>query len=358
MEALNVLQKDLEKAESSLKSVDSKIKETTGFDPNERRTRVVSRVGVNAIPIRRTISGERRLSQSDDAPGAKRFRGPDSSDTRPVRRTVQMSSSVSSSRECDERAPPIQSSVVRSVPERPPRSTRQTDPHSMARNRRMFGMLMGTLQKFKSDDSNATTQSQKQKEIDARLEETRKKDREETVRQREELYRARREQSQAVNQIKSQIELVELQKQWVAHKDELRDSGSILTKARPSIFYSPAVHTRKTEKLVEETQRRLDEEATSRHEALLSSAKGKAEEETNDREQQRATKRGSAITVPDDEDGLTFDAAADGITGLPGVEEEDASADVKVEDDEQDSDGSAAKADGAVKEESPDDRAS
>ena len=53
-------------------------------------------------------------------------------------------------------------------------------------------------------------QARKQKEIDERLEETKRKDREETIKQREGLFRERREQTAAVNHIKAKIELVEL----------------------------------------------------------------------------------------------------------------------------------------------------
>lgn len=151
--------------------------------------------------------------------------------------------------------PAIQSSVVATpTPSRLKRDIiTKTDDKTKSRNKRMFGILLGTLQKFKDDSSQKTEKDLRREEINKKLEEAEKKEKEELSSQRRELFTERRAKQAELRLLQRKVDMAELQEEWDKHGEKL--SHFIMTKANPPIFYMPAKHSDKTQKLLEESTR-------------------------------------------------------------------------------------------------------
>jgi pinin len=139
----------------------------------------------------------------------------------------------------------------------PPRPTTNSssDNASKLRNRRMFGMLMGTLQKFQKDSSQITEQEKRRVQIETKLEEEAIKEREEATQHKMKLLDQKREQQQLVGKLTNQLELAELYEEWNIHHKLLY--GFIKTSSQPSLYYLPAIHNNTTEELLKQSQTEL-----------------------------------------------------------------------------------------------------
>ncbi|XP_062502859.1 pinin-like [Corticium candelabrum] len=272
------IQDTLVKARDELSKVDENIKKVTGRDPSEFR-----RFG----PGRFNRGGRmRRLSSRDgDQPPAKRFAGgsgpeirsfgvaagggnPPGSDARVLQgaNAVELRprrDSMGEDREDDQNKPSIQSSVVakaggarrESVSERP---------EDKDRNRRMFGQLMGTLNKFKTEAQTTAAKQRHRQQIENRLEEEAQKEREEIAQERRQLFNVRRVKQRELRKLEQQVNLFELSQAWQAHGQEICSGSFIRLKASPSLFYKPKEHNETTEKLVVETRESIESETEAR----------------------------------------------------------------------------------------------
>lgn len=288
------LQNELEKAKESLKGVDENIKKLTGRDPTEQR-----------------IGGNRRVSQSGDlrgrgrpfTPGGRRFGDNEGQAARRIvggafsrlgispravgrgrgRRTAD-----SDEEEELPNKPTIQSSVVLTPKE--PRSRQASleeqkqDKKGTARNRRMFGLLLGTLQKFKDEAKESKDKEDQRKQIENKLEEKAKEEKEEIIKEKRQLFQERRQTQAKLRKIEQKIEIVETSQECQAER--LKLVNFIRTTAKPHIFYLPKMMNEILEAKQKETaiiinemitkkQKQLEEEI----EDLMSGGQGQEEEE-------------------------------------------------------------------------------
>ncbi|TRZ02724.1 hypothetical protein DNTS_011101 [Danionella cerebrum] len=235
--AVRSLQDQLEKAKENLKSVDENIRKLTGRDPSE------SRPGLNR---RLTITGA----------GGGRGRG-----INLLRRGLS-DSGVG--------GPPakqrdIEGALLRlaGVP-RPRRDSRhdsdaeeEDDVKKPAlQNRRMFGLLMGTLQKFKQESNVSTERLKKRQEIEQKLEVQAEQERKKVESERRELFEERRAKQTELRLLEHKVELAQMQEEWNAHNSKL--IKYIRTKTKPPIFYLPGRMCSATQKLLEESQKKLN----------------------------------------------------------------------------------------------------
>ena len=150
--------------------------------------------------------------------------------------------------------------------------TKEENPSLAKRNRRMFGALLGTLQRFAAEDvqrssSEAFTRrsemlkraEQKAQEESQRL---RQQEREQMAekRRRDLSLRARL----AAKTEEKQLELLFIQ--WMEHNNKL--SKILRTKMEPRIYYVPAIPTEHFDKVLESQQKEFEEWRIRRREEL------------------------------------------------------------------------------------------
>ncbi|KAL3687798.1 hypothetical protein R1sor_014107 [Riccia sorocarpa] len=146
------------------------------------------------------------------------------------------------------------------------------DPNVAKRNRRMFGALLGTLEKFKQEDKKLSgseaflRRSSSQKRAEQRAQEEserlRQQEREQLAekKRRDLVLRARL----AAKTEEKQLELLFLH--WTEHQTKL--CSFLRTKAEPSIFYMPAKASEETDELLEARKEALVEWKSKRRAEL------------------------------------------------------------------------------------------
>lgn len=155
LKSFGTLQSELEQARSSLKGVDESIKRLIGRDPSE----ILPRPGIKRGPIAEENRSRQRQTQNirnrnheNDEPATKRRNGSTSVFKRLSERPVQYEDEF-----LQQPQKQLISKVIvtpREVPSRQEALAAQSvDEKSKARNRRMFGALLGTLQKFQQEET-------------------------------------------------------------------------------------------------------------------------------------------------------------------------------------------------------------
>ncbi|XP_070377944.1 pinin [Dermacentor albipictus] len=279
MAAVNVfsqLKAEFEAAQKSLKDVDETIKKLTGRDPEEFRNQA-RRPGGPAQGAAAEQGGRERFTKkpgvATGGPPAKRrnIGGP------PLRTPIKAPAEDSGDEEELPRKGGIQSSVVAAPAKESLRTRREVsalqkgDRKCMERNRRMFGMMLGTLQKFQSEETKRKDQlqSQKRAEIEQKLEEAAEREKAELRKERQDLFLARRQKQQGLRRLELKLEVARLHEEAEARQRLLLNF--IHTRTKPHIMFKPARHTPETQKRLKESQKRIL--------AIIESRRAKVKEE-------------------------------------------------------------------------------
>ncbi|KAK7905273.1 hypothetical protein WMY93_017880 [Mugilogobius chulae] len=303
--AVRSLQDQLEKAKESLKSVDDNIRKLTGRDPNESRPGQLRRVGgPMAGPgggrgrglnlLRRSLSeigtGGPPAKQRDITGALMRLAG--GGDTRPRR---EMRHDSDAEDDDDVKKPALQSSVVATSKERTRRDLIQDqtmDEKGKQRNRRMFGLLMGTLQKFKQESNVCTDKQKRRSEIEQKLEVQAEAERKKVETEKRELFEERRAKQTELRLLEQKVELAQLQEEWTNHNKRL--VKFIRTKAKPHIFFLPGKMCTATQKLLEDSTKKLNDVFEERCQAF---AEHISKMESRPRRQLNRDQEGTKVTA-------------------------------------------------------------
>ncbi|CAF0911635.1 unnamed protein product [Rotaria sordida] len=185
------------------------------------------------------------------------------------------------------------------------------DQQSTVRNRRMFGVLLGTLNKFKAEANayNEQTLGIKRQEIERRLEEKQTKEREDKQHERTELLASKKTCQQKLKLVNIKIEI--MQRMATHEKLHLPLRNFIRTKAKPYIFYQPKGSIDEVfEKKLQESQIEIDKEMEEfkrdcqRELDLLDDTTTINDDETIDSKKRKLSEHDDDNDVVDDDDTL------------------------------------------------------
>ncbi|XP_044249974.2 pinin [Drosophila takahashii] len=169
--------------------------------------------------------------------------------------------------ENDGRPPRINSRVIREMPTKKEVVEAQgTDSESRARNRRMFGSLLGTLQKFCQEESRLKSKEDKKAEIDRKVEKQELQERALLRKQRETLYLDRKKKQFEIRRLEYKMARMRDFKAWEATMSYAKNH--IRTKTKPHLFFRPKQHSARTEKLLSKSKSEADVFIECRREEL------------------------------------------------------------------------------------------
>ncbi|XP_053206056.1 pinin-like [Panonychus citri] len=248
LDAYNSLKSEFNKVSKDLQSVDDNLKKLTGGQSSSKRN--LKRTALES-------DGNSYIDSNSEEPAKRnkfiskafsRVHGPnwqpkdpagDNDDKEDLHhRPVLLSQVVSAVKETKSRNEALE--------EQPP------DEKSKARNRRMFGIILGTLQKFQSEESQRKQTTARRAQIEEKLDRQAEKERDVIRKEKKELYKKKRESQAHLRRIELKMERVQVHQDWEkSHKTLI---NFIQTKTKPHLFYMPKEHTDESEKRWKQTK--------------------------------------------------------------------------------------------------------
>lgn len=264
LKSFGTLQLELEQAKTSLKDVDEHIKKLIGRDPSENQTRPgVKRPG-NDEPRGRIrghlnpnfANNRNKPGYENDEPNAKK-RNLDSSvfkrlSERPRHFEDDMAEIVGKNQ--------LISKIIVTPKEVPSRqdvlAAQGADEKSKARNRRMFGALLGTLQKFRQEETKLKSKEEKRAQVEKKLEEQQIREREELKKERQDLFLNRKRKQAEIRMIELKITRMKEHSEWEEKQRPLMNF--IQTKTKPHIYFLPKVLNEQNKTLLETCKQNME----------------------------------------------------------------------------------------------------
>lgn len=155
--------------------------------------------------------------------------------------------------------PKVQSRVIRELPSREEVLAAQGDDEkSRGRSRRIFGSLLGTLQKFKQDESRLKSKDERKAEIERKVEEQASKEREEIKKARQDLFQNRKKKQAEIRAIEVKMNRMKEYTKWEESMKPL--FGFIQLKGKPPIYYKPKIMNDATNALLKCSNENLERE--------------------------------------------------------------------------------------------------
>lgn len=277
---MNQLQDRMQKAQDSLKDVDENLKKLTGRTGADMFRRFPGRGRGGGGPLRGDRNSDRGRARLFNM--ARQSIGGATADERSSRglrgseRTGRVGlSSVDRRRSAGARftgasddedfgrpttTSGLSSHVIYSNVEIPSREQSITktkqDKKGMARNKRMFGLLLGTLQKFK-DDTSQVSQNNKYNEIEEKLEKKAREEKDEMIRKKNDLLTERHKKTRELRRLEAKLALVENHQIW--ETETLKLKHFIRTDTKPYVFWMPKDHVPETLRKHASTKKSIDD---------------------------------------------------------------------------------------------------
>jgi len=251
----DTLKDDLIKAQEGLKGVESNIRKLTGREPRHDPEANETTIG------RRQRSVVVANLRSTESFGTKRRRIEQNSQREGGRGDYSSNNDDEDGEHCEEEPSThkyaLQSSVVAASnvlfkPRKQVLEEQKGDRQSLDRNKRMFGMILGTLQKFQREEGTRSSKTHKREEIEKKLEKEAEEEKASILIQRQELFRERRQKQKEMRKL--ELKMTRVQDHQVWEKNQQLVSSFIQTKLKPCIFYMPRVMSPEMEKRQKDTR--------------------------------------------------------------------------------------------------------
>lgn len=157
----------------------------------------------------------------------------------------------------DEIKPRVSSRVIKEQPTRDDIVAAQGgDEQTKARHRRIFGSLLGTLQKFCQEESRLKGKEEKKAQIEKKLEEQQKKEREVLRKEKQNLFSDRKRQQLEIRSMEIKMLKMKDLAAWEATKRPL--ANFIKTKAKQHLYYLPKVLDKKSQERLKRSKEDVD----------------------------------------------------------------------------------------------------
>jgi pinin len=140
----------------------------------------------------------------------------------------------------------------------------QSKNNDLARNKRMFGSLLGTLQRFRKEEDKGV--QEKRAMIDMKIEKQQLLVKEQLKQEKDTLITDRRRKQLEIKSLEMKMFKLRTFKAWEDHKLAL--VNFIGTKSKPQIFYLPKTMTPATETLMKESHEELQQMILARRRAV------------------------------------------------------------------------------------------
>ncbi|XP_047512333.1 pinin [Pieris napi] len=266
--SFNSLRTQLENERSSLYKIDENIKkivQTTGRFSNNRYNASSDNSRGQRQPNRNYHNTD--VTKNDDVFKRKH-------ETKTV--FSRISAKTADSDGEDEASGPkrsrVSSAVSRELPTRAAVLRAQgDDEQARTRNRRIFGSLLGTLQKFKQEEIVLQTKEDKKAQVERKIEEQARLEKERELKERKVLFAERELKKATIKALEAKVARVQEFEKW---EQSQRNLGNfILTKAKPHVYWLPNLN-----KMSEKAQEKL-KSSQRYHEKCMSKKRQELEEE-------------------------------------------------------------------------------
>ncbi|CAK9832248.1 PNN [Anthophora retusa] len=271
------LEAQLEAARDGLRGLDRSIRKILGRDLPDGENGPLQ--APPRLSQKRPLQEDRRRVVSDfvnnELPGGKRRWQGSNGEPKTVfsRLSARVPSNNDDSADEDDNVikPAVSSRVIATPREIPSRQEvirrERIDERSRQRNKRMFGALLGTLQKFRQEETKLKAKEDKKAEVEARVEEARRREKEELRRERQQLFLSRKRQLAEVRALEAKLARSRQFQDWRAAQLPL--ASFIKTRAQPPIYYAPKRKHPQTDILLAQSAKELHEEIERREKALI-----------------------------------------------------------------------------------------
>ncbi|CAB3248587.1 unnamed protein product [Arctia plantaginis] len=177
----------------------------------------------------------------------------------------------------------VPSAVCRELPTRAAVLRAQgDDEQARTRNRRIFGSLLGTLQKFKQEEIGLQTKEDKKAQVERKIEEQARLEKEREQKERKTLFAEREHKKATIKALEAKMGRVQEFEKWEASQKNL--GNFILTKSKPHVYWLP-------KKMSDKANEKLDA-SKKYHEKYMTKKKQELQEELHRIEQRCLRPRG------------------------------------------------------------------
>lgn len=144
----------------------------------------------------------------------------------------------------------VPSAVCRELPTRAAVLRAQgDDEQARTRNRRIFGSLLGTLQKFKQEEIVLQTKEDKKAQVERKIEEQARLEKEREQKERKTLFAEREHKKATIKALEAKMARVQEFEKWEESQKNL--ANFILSRAKPHVYWLPKKMSEKAnEKLI------------------------------------------------------------------------------------------------------------